>query len=122
MWFFLSVIFLWGATEVLARPIAVILPPVVIWGAWTSTLWLCGYTAFQSNPSTLLARLGAIIGYPLVVIYYATQAGTYLTFLPSDSANPDLWPTLYLLVNLLIPLALVLIGCLSAGYTRRGEG
>ena len=43
-------------------------------------------------------------------IYFITMQGQYLGFIPSNPEYPDLWPTLYIAVNLAAPIGLVTVG------------
>ena len=121
MWFFAAVLVLWGTTATIGRWDTAILPPVVAWGWWTATLYACGAAALADSFRTLMSKLSGLFGYTLLVIYYTTQAGAYLALLPTDAARPDLWPTIWLAVNLLGPLTLATLGCLASGVQRRGE-
>ena len=56
-----------------------------------------------------------------MVIYYRTMSDTYLLFVPTDSDHPELWPTIFLAVNLLGPLLLVTAGLLSTAVQSRGR-
>ena len=122
MWFFAAVLVVWGTTATIGRWDVAVLPPVVAWGWWTVTLYACGTAATAERFRTLDAKLLGMFGYALVVIYYTTQSAAYLALLPSDAGRPDLWPTVFVVVNFLGPLVLVTVGCLGAGVQREGEG
>ena len=119
MWFFVAVLVLWGTTFQLAAWEHWVLPPVTQWAWWTFMLYVCGIAASTGRYLSLAERLMALFGYCLVVVYYRTMTETYLQFLPTDSNNPDLWPTVFMAVNLLGPLLLVTVGLLAQGVQRR---
>ncbi len=114
MWFFLAVLVLWGTTTVLGRQADWVLPPLVQWGWWTASLYVCGSLACAETYATLQARVMGLFGFTLFVVYYTTMSATYLGFLPTDSDNPNLWPTIFLSVNLLGSILLVCVGCMRA--------
>ena len=118
MWFFLAVLLLWGTTTTLGRQGAWVLPPHVLWGWWTASLYLCATAAIYETYTTFLAKVMGLFGFTLVVVYYTTMAGTYMAFLPSDADSPNLWPTVFLSVNLVGPLMLVSVGCMRATIQR----
>ena len=118
MWFFLAVLVLWGTTVLVGRQNEAVLPPLLQWGWWTLSLYLCGAAAFSSAYATLQDRVMGLFGYTLFVVYYTTMARAYMEFLPSDTDSPNLWPTVFLAVNLLGPLVLVSAGCMRAGIQR----
>ena len=113
MWFFLSVLMLWGMTAVLGRQEDWFLPPFLIWGLWTACQYSCALLSFQGGYKAFYTAIATGFGFTLVLIYYSTQAAIYMEFLPKDAANPNLWPDLFLYLNLVIPLFMMLIGCLS---------
>ena len=114
MWFFLAVLFLWGTTAVLGRQDEWVLPPLVEWGWWTVCLYTCGTAAVSERFTQLHTRVMGLFGFSLLAVYYTTMAGQYMEFLPTDADNPDLWPTVFLTVNLLGPLTVVSLGCMRA--------
>ena len=120
MWFFLAVLVLWGTSAVLGRLEPYVLPPLVQWGWWTVCLYLCGTAACTEAYGTLPSRMLGLFGFTLVVVYYTTMADTYMKFLPVDASNQNLWPTVFLAMNLLGPLLLVSVGCMGAAIQRRG--
>ena len=63
-----------------------------------------------------------LFGFCLVVIYYRILPDTYMQFLPTDADHPDLWPSVFMVVNLLGPLVLITVGLLKATVQTRGEG
>ena len=118
MWFFLAVILLWGTTAVLGRQDQWSLPPLVQWGWWTISLYLCGTAAISDAYTTLQARVMGLFGFTLFVVYYTTMSSTYLDLVPSDTASPNLWPTVFVSINLIGPLLLVSAGCMRATVQR----
>ena len=121
MWFFIAVLILWGSTAMLGRWDSWVLAPIVEWAWWTLHLYVCAAAAFYDNFHSLLSRVLGLFGYTMVSLYYLTMQEIYLTFIPTDTANPDLWPTIFLSVNLLAPLAMITVGCLSPAVQKRGE-
>ena len=121
MWFFVAVLVLWGFTFELSRWEDWVLSPVTLWTWWTCCLYVCGIAAATGRFLSLSERIMGMFGFCLVVIYYRTMSETYLKFLPTDAGNPDLWPTVFLAVDLLGPLLLVTVGLLSTSVQRRGE-
>ena len=57
MWFFLAVLVLWGTTSVLGRQDTFVLPPLVLWGWWTISLYVSGMAAMSDTYTTLQSRL-----------------------------------------------------------------
>ena len=87
--------------------------PLLVWAIWTLILFLCGWAAWTDDYlATLINRVAGLVSYTMLVIYYITMQATYLAFIPTDLTpdNPDLWPTLYLVINLAIPSLLVTTG------------
>ena len=124
MLFFGSVLLLWMLTVLLTGLPDSAVPPVGAWAIWTLCLYLCGGAALAEPFRTLTARLCGVLGYSMVVIYYIHMPGTYLPMmggLPTAAPHPNLWPTVFLAVNLLGPLALITVGCLSPAV-QRGDG
>ena len=118
MWFFIAVVLLWVTTALLGRQDDWVLPPTVQWGWWTVALFACGWAASRGVFLNLSDRLAGLFGYTLFLFYYITQSATYLTFLPTDSANPDLWPTMFAAANLVGPFILASAGCVAATVQR----
>ena len=118
MWFFLAVLLLWGTTSILGRQDEFILPPLVQWGWWTASSYLCGVAAIKESFTSLQDRLMGLFGFTMFVLYQTSQVDTVLDFLPTDASNPDLWPTVFLAVNLLGPVLLVCAGCMKATVQR----
>ena len=121
MMYFLAILVLWAVTALLERQGAGLIPDVVQWGIWTVALYLPGVTAIEEDWKAVHARALGIVGYLLIVVYYTTQMDVYLAFLPVDAARPALWPTIFLVTNLVIPLVLVTVGCASPAVQRRGR-
>lgn len=122
MWLFAAVLVLWGSTFELARWEHWVLSPVTLWTWWTSLLYVCGIAA-TCPVRSLADRVMGLFGYCLVAVYYLIMSTTYMEFLPADPANPDLWPTLFLTVNLLGPLLVITVGLVAGGspiVQRRG--
>ncbi len=119
MWFFVAVLILWGTTFELARWEHWVLSPVTQWAWWTFSLYVVGIAAIAGRFLSLAEKVMGIFGFCLVVVYYRTMADTYLGFLPTDAANPDLWPTVFLAVNLVGPLLLVTVGLLAQSVQRQ---
>ena len=120
MWFFLSVMGLWGSTALMGRWDPWTLPPILDWSLWTCILYLCGASAMNEPFTTLIDKLGGMFGYSLITAYYLTQSTVYLKFLPFSADHPDLWGSVFLVVNLIGPMALVTVGCIQPAIQRRG--
>lgn len=121
MWFFVAVLILWATTAYSTELEEWQIQPLVQWAWWTFTLYVVGIAAATGRFLSLSERLMGLFGFCLVVIYYRTMAETYLKFVPTDADNPDLWPTIFLAVNLLGPLLLVTVGLLSTAIQSRGR-
>ena len=106
---FFAVLLLWGATAAIERWGGGS-PPIIVWVWWTSALHLCGAAAWADLYLSLAQRVSGLLSYTMLAVYYTTQQATYLGFLPADPANPDLWPTIYLVVNLIAPIAMATVG------------
>ena len=122
MWFFVAVLVLWGTTFEMARWDHWVLPTVTEWTWWTFSLYVCGIAAATGRFISLAEKLMGLFGFCLVVIYYRTQSDTYMQFVPSNEAHPDMWAAIFMVVNLLGPLILITVGVLSPAVQRRGEG
>lgn len=118
MWFFIAVVVLWVTTVLLGRQDGWVLPPTAQWGWWTLTLFACGMMACRSAFLNLPDRLAGLVGYTMFLFYYMTQSATYLTFLPVDTANPDMWPTVFAAANLIGPFILATTGCVAVAIQR----
>ena len=118
MWFLASVLLLWGTTVMLARWDDHILPAIIQWAWWTASLYVCAVAALAEPFRDLHAKVMGMFGYSLVVIYYTTVTAVYTSLVPVDAGRPDLWPTVFLTVNLMGPLALITLGCLSPAVQR----
>ena len=119
MWFFSAVLVLWAATVIVGRQDEAVLPPVVQWGIWTMALYAPGVAAIEESWQTLHAKVLGVFGYVLLTAYYTTQMSAYLALLPTDADQPDLWPAVFLSVNLVGPLAVATYGCVSPAVQRR---
>ena len=118
MWFFIAVIVLYGTTAYLGRQDSAVLPSLVQWGWWAVALYACGLTANLTTFLTLTDRMAGLFGYTLFLVYYMTQSATYTKFVPTDSANPELWPTVFVAVNLIGPVILVSVGCIGVAVQK----
>ena len=119
MWLFVAVLVLWGSTVTMDQWDNWVLPDIVQWAWWTFHLYACGIASTTGRYLNLAEKVMALFAYCLVVIYYRTMSDTYLGFLPADADNPDLWPTIFLAVNLLGPLLLITVGLLAPAVQRR---
>ena len=119
MWFFVAVLVLWGTTLQLASWDDWVLSPVTQWSWWTFNLYVCGVAATTTRFLTLADRLMGVFGFALVVVYYRTMHETYLKFVPADTANPDMWPMIFLVMNLIGPLLLIVVGLVHTAVQER---
>ena len=122
MWFFLSVLILWSTTIEVARWDEHVLPTMTEWTWWTFNLYVCGIAATSARFLSLAEKVTGLFGFSMLAIYYRTMSATYMTFLPTNAEHPDLWPSIFLVVNLLGPLLLATVGVLQPAIQRRGEG
>ena len=113
MWFLVATLILYGSTFQLDRWGHWALPDVTLWSWWTFTLYVCGVAAATGTYRTLPDRLMGLFGFCLVILYYRVSWDTFIKFLPTDMDNPDLWPMIFLAVNLLGPLLLITVGLLA---------
>ena len=119
MWFFAAVLVLWGTTLQLAGWDDWVISPVTEWAWWTCSLYVCGVAATTTRFLSLADRLMGVFGFALVVIYYRTMPDTYLEFVPTSETNPDMWPTIFLVVNLVGPLLLITVGLIQTAVRER---
>ena len=119
MWFFVAVLILWATTATMARWDPWVLAPIVQWFWWTLNLYVCAAAALSDRFTTLESKLLGLFGYCLVAVYFTTMGETYLEFLPSSTDNPDLWPSIFLSVNLIGPMVLITVGCLGPAVQSR---
>ena len=54
--------------------------------------------------------MAGLVSYTMFAAYYITMQAHYLALAPTNAEYPDLWPTLYMVLNLLAPIGLVTIG------------
>ena len=118
MWFFVAVLILWGTTTMLGRQDDIVLPPIVVWGWWTIVLYLPGWAAVEESWATIQAKLFCVFGFFLLTAYFTTQSAIYLPLLPTNADHPELWPSVFLTVNLLGPMVIVVWGCISPVIQR----
>ena len=116
---FATVLVLWVSTEALEAGGAY--PPLLIWALWTLALFLCGAAAWSDVYLTLANRVAGLVAYTMLVIYYITMQTDYLKFIPSDTAYPDLWATLYMVINLVAPIGMVTVGILRTAVQSGGD-
>ena len=117
---FVATLLLWGITQGLDQR-GDALPSLVLWAVWSAALLGCAAAAWADVYLSLSARVAGLMSFSLVSLYYITQQNVYLTFIPADPAYPDMWPTLYLVINLLAPIGLVTMG-ISRMAIQRGPG
>ena len=122
MWFFVAVLILWSSTAIAGHWDSWVLPPLVDWTWWTFHLYVVGIAATTTRFLSLSDRIMGLFGFVMVVFYYRLMSEEYLKFVPTDADNPDLWPTIFLAVNLLGPLLLVTVGLLGTAVQGRGRG
>ena len=118
---FFAVLILWAATASIERWGGG-LPPVIVWVWWTSALMLCGASAWADIYLSLAQRVAGLIAYTMLAAYYITQQATYLTFIPTDPNYPDLWATIYLVVNLVAPIGLTTTGIIRMAIQIGEDG
>jgi len=116
---FAAVLLLWLITEAVEAGGAY--PPLLIWALWTSALFLCGAASWADVYLTLTNRVAGLAAYTMLTVYYITMQAEYLQFIPSDADYPDLWPTLYMVINLVSPIGLVTVGILRMAVQRGGD-
>ena len=121
MWFFAAVLILWGSTATMAQWETWIINPIWLWGLWTVNLYTCAAAAMIEKLSSFTTKLAALFGYTMIVVYYTTMGETYLELLPTSTTNPDLWPTVFLAVNLVSPMVMITAACMGNLVQRRGE-
>ena len=105
---FVAVLLLWVSTQALER--GGFIPPLALWAWWTSSLFLCGAAAWADTYLSLPNRVAGLVSYTMFAAYYITMQAHYLALVPTNAEYPDLWPTLYMVLNLLAPIGLVTIG------------
>ena len=126
MLIFAAVLILWVSTGILefsagSQAIREGLPPLVVWGWWSFALFLCALAPFGEVYESLLERTAALASYTMLALYYISMQSTYLAYVraltpdPAQAGNPDLWPTLYLVVNLGAPALLATVGIIRRG-------
>ena len=113
MWFFAAVLILWGSTATMASWDHWVLTPIVEWGWWTWHLYVCGIAAASGRYRTVAEKVLGLFGFCLFAVYYRTMAETYIEFVPVDVDHPELWPMLFLAVNL--------VGAAGPGYGRGAQ-
>ena len=116
---FLSTVILWGITAVL--PGRELPSPLITWAWWTSSQYLCAGASWEETYESARDRVMGVAAYTLVATYYIVMQPIYMEFIPLDADRPNLWPTIYMVVNLVLPIGLV-IGGLCRGAGPEGEG
>ena len=117
MMFFAAVLALWAADAFLGRAGGIDLPPLFVYGIWTIAMYLPGVAAVEESWEAFHSRLGGIFGYTLFALYYIREFEGFAGFLPYGE-DPT-WRVIFLMVNVLAPLAVVTTGCLSPAVQRR---
>ena len=120
MWFFIGTLVLWATTAQMAHWDNWAFPTITKWTWWTLNLHVCGLAALEARFASLREKVAGLLGLCLVVIYYRTMAGTYKGFVPTNESFPDLWPAIFVAVNLVAPWILISVGVLSSSIQRRG--
>ena len=115
-----AVLLLWSITQGLDQR-GDALPSLVLWAVWSAALLGCAAAAWSEVYLSLSARVTGLISYVLIILYYITQQSVYLAFVPADPAYPDMWATLYTVINLLAPAGLVTMGVCRTAIQREGE-
>ena len=114
---FVAVLLLWSITQGLDQR-GDALPSLVLWAIWSAALLGCAAAAWADVYLSLSARVTGLISYVMIILYYITQQSVYLAFMPADPAYPDMWATLYLVINLVAPIGLVTIGIARVAIQR----
>lgn len=104
-----AVLVLWVATQILHQQGGA-MPPMLVWAWWTVSLMLVSASAWADTYLTLPNRVAGLLSYTLTALYYITQQGVYMGFVPTDADHPDLWPTIYMVANLAAPIGLTTLG------------
>ena len=62
--------------------------------------------------------------FTLFAAYCIVMQPTYLGYLPTNGEYPDLWPTIYMTMNLMVSIGLVIAGIcrVAVQQGRRGGG
>ena len=82
----------------------------MLWAWWTSSLYLCGAAAWADTYLSLSNRVAGLVAYTMFAAYYIAMQSHYLVLVPANPDFPDMWATLYMVVNLLAPIGLVTVG------------
>ena len=117
---FVAVLLLWSITQGLDQR-GDALPSLVLWAVWSAALLGCAAAAWADVYLSLSARVAGLMSFVLFGLYYITQQGVYLAFVPIDPAYPDMWATLYTVINLVSPIGLVTVGILRMAVQRGGD-
>ena len=119
MLLFMAVLLLWVSTGLLpSLQQGGAFPSLLVWAVWTFVLFLCGWAAWTDDYLSLVNRVAGLVSYTMLVIYYITMQSQYLAFIPTNMDYPDLWPTLYLVINLTAPIGLVTVGIVRTALQK----
>ena len=118
---FVATVILWATTAVLeGRELP---SPLLTWGWWTAAQYLCAASAWEDAWLTARDRVAGIAAFTLFSAYCIVMQETYVGFVPASELYPDLWPTVYMTMNLALPIGLVISGiCRVAVQNTKGTG
>ena len=109
MWLLVAVLVLLGSSEVIAGLDDHVLPPVARWGWWTLTLLGCGLASIHAPFGRFHQKAMGLVSVTMFYTSYPLLWDTYVGMIPAEPADFP-WTTVFLTVNVILPLILVTIG------------
>ena len=110
MLLFSAVLVLFGTTEVLGGWDGDVLPPVVRWTWWTAALLACGVASIYERYGRFHQKALGLLAVTMFYLSYPLLWTSYVEIIPPAGPGPDLWPTLFLVANVLLPVIMVTVG------------
>ena len=111
MLLFAAVLVLFGTTEVIGGWDAGVLPPVVRWTWWTAALLACGVASIYERYGRFHQKALGLVAITMFYLSYPLMWRSYVEMIPpAGPGGPELWPTLFLVANVLLAVIMVTVG------------
>ena len=118
MAFFAAVLLTWAFSYLLGLSELDRLPTFLPWGIWTIVVCTPGVLAWYEDWVPLVNKLFGMAGFTLLLLCFVLRQDAAILLLPTDALNPDLWPTLYALLNMVVPFGLAATGMARIAILR----
>ena len=109
--FLLTVLIMMGTAERIGGFPDHVLPPLARWGWWTASLWVCGLAANYASYRGFADKAAGLLAATLFYASYPLLWGDYVKLIPPGPEHlASWWPTIFVIINVVLPLAAVTIG------------